>query len=307
MNEKNQTTRREFLTAAAAAGILSLSPRLGVAQRMLPTRAIPGTNEKLPVIGLGSSKAVDEIAAKGPEPLTQVLRTLVGQGGRVVDTWPRNAENDAAFGRVINQPDLKERLFVTMKLTQPGKQVGVDQFRAVQKLYGRKTFDLAQVFSLIDLETHWPTLKALKDEGATRYIGATVSEYRLHDQLEAFVQREKPDFVQVNYSITERRAEDHLLPLLRDRGIGVIINRPFMNGEYFKRLSGKPLPQWAAEFDCESWAQFSLKYILGNPAVTCVLTETTNPEHLKENLGAAFGRFPDEANRRRMREFIETV
>jgi diketogulonate reductase-like aldo/keto reductase len=300
-------TRREFLAMAAAAGVLSLSPRLGSAQEMLPVRTIPGSGEKLPVIGLGSSKVVEEIATKGAEPLERVLRTLVARGGRVVDTWPRNADNDAAFGRVINEPELKNRLFVAMKLTVPGKQAGIDQFRQVQKLYGRETFDLAQIFSLVDLDTHWPTLKDFKAAGAARYIGVTVSDYRLYDQLEAFVRREKPDFAQVNYSITERRAEDRLLPLLRDRGIAVINNRPFMNGDYFGRLAKQRLPEWAADFGCESWAQFSLKYILANPAVTCVLTETTNPQHLEDNFGAAFGRYPDAAERKRMSTFMDAV
>jgi diketogulonate reductase-like aldo/keto reductase len=307
MNDLANMNRREFLALAAAAGVLTMGPRLCEAQQMLPVRTIPVSGEKLPVIGLGSSKVVEEIATKGSEPLAQVLHTLVARGGRVVDTWPRNAENDAAFGRAISQPDLKDRLFVTMKLTKPGKQVGIDQFHDVQKLYGRQTFDLAQVFSLIDLDTHWPTLKDFKAKGEARYIGVTVSEYRLYDQLEAFLKREKPDFAQVNYSITERRAEERMLPMLRDRGVAVINNRPFMNGDYFEKLAGQPVPKWAADFGCESWAQFSLKYILANPAVTCVLTETTNPQHLEDNFGAAFGRYPDAAERKRMSTFIDAV
>ncbi len=308
MKRGTNIDRREFLAMSAAAGIVSLGSRFAAAApQMLPLRAIPASGEKLPVIGLGSSKGVEEIATKGTESLTQVLRTLVAHGGRVVDTWPRNAENDAAFGRVIHQPDLNNRLFVTMKLTKPGKQAGIDQFHEVQKLYGLKTFDLAQVFSLVDLDTHWPVLQDFKAAGATRYIGVTVAEYRLYDKLEAFLQWEKPDFAQVNYSITERQAEERMLPMLRERGVGVIINRPFMNGDYFGKLAGKPLPKWAADFGCESWAQFSLKYILANPAVTCVLTETTNPQHLEDNFGAAFGRYPNPAERERMRAFITSV
>jgi diketogulonate reductase-like aldo/keto reductase len=140
-----------------------------------------------------------------------------------------------------------------------------------------------------------------------RYIGVTVSEPRRHADLESFLKRERPDTTQVNYSITEREAEDRIIPLAADRGVAVIINRPFMNGAYFKRLEGRPLPQWAAEIGCSTWAQFSLKYILSNPRVTVVLTETSNPKHMAENAQAALGPMPDESVRKRMREFIATV
>jgi diketogulonate reductase-like aldo/keto reductase len=166
--------------------------------------------------------------------------------------------------------------------------------------------DLVQVFSLTDLET-WPSLRGWKDAGEARYIGVTVSEPRLHGDLEAFLRRERPDFTQVNYSITERASEERLLPLAADRGVAVLVNRPFMNGTYFKRLEGKPLPPFAAEAGCTTWAQFSLKYILANPAVTCVLTETSNPHHMEENAQTALGTLPDAATRQRMRDFIATV
>ena len=200
-----------------------------------------------------------------------------------------------------------ESLFVTTKIDSTGKEAGIEQFRQTQELYGKQTLDLAQIFSLTDLDTQWPNLKDWKAAGDARYIGVTVSQYGLYEQLEAFLQRETPDFIQVNYSITERRAEERLLPLAADMGLGVLINRPFMNGSYFDRLEGVPLPDWTAEFDCESWAQFSLKYILAHPTVTCVLTETSNPAHMAENAGTAFGGMPDEAAKARMREFIDQV
>lgn len=150
-------------------------------------------------------------------------------------------------------------------------------------------------------------MKAWKEAGEARYIGVTVSEPRLHDALEQFLKRERPDFTQVNYSITERAAEARLLPLAADRGVAVLVNRPFMNGAYFKRLEGRPLPPWAAEFNAATWAQFSLKYILAHPSVTCVLTETSNPHHMEENAATAGGPMPDERLRARMREFIAGV
>ena len=237
----------------------------------------------------------------------QVLRALAAHGGKVVDTWPRTPANDGRFGAVINEPALRDRLFITTKIDRVGKEAGIAQFRETQSLYGRKTIDLVQIFSLTDLETHWPSLRAWKDAGEARYIGVTVSEPRLHGDLEAFLRRERPDFTQVNYSITERASEERLLPLAAERGVAVLVNRPFMNGTYFKRLEGKPLPPWAADAGCKTWAQFSLKYILANPAVTCVLTETSNPHHMEENAQTALGSLPDAATRQRMRDFIATV
>jgi diketogulonate reductase-like aldo/keto reductase len=307
MKRRIMTGRREFLGGVSALGLAAFAPPGAHAQQRLPAREIPTTGEALPVIGLGSSKVVSEIAVEGTEPLAAVLRTLVRRGGSVVDTWPRDPANDAGFGSVVSAPQFADRLFVTMKIDREGKQAGLEQFRETQRLYRRDTFDLAQIFSLTDLATHWPTLIEMKARGAARYIGVTVSEDGLHDRLAGFIERESPDFVQVNYSITERRAEERLLPSLADRGIAVLINRPFMNGAYFDRLEGTPLPEWVREIGCESWAQFSLKYILAHPAVTCVLTETTNPAHMDENIRAAFGELPDAPTRRRMRELIDSV
>jgi diketogulonate reductase-like aldo/keto reductase len=300
-------TRRQFLYSTSALGLAGLGPDLSFAQSALPQRAIPSTGEMLPVIGLGSSKGVSEIAERGTEPLTEVIRTLVAQGGRLVDTWPRNPSNDAGFGTIINLPDLRDSLFVTSKIDQTGREAGVQQFEETLRLYGRDQLDLIQIFSLTDLDTHWPSLREWKERGLARYIGVTVSEERLYDRLEDFLDRESPDFIQVNYSITERNAENRILPLAADRGIAVLINRPFMNGSYFNRLADVALPAWAAEFDCTSWAQFSIKYILANTALTCVLTETSNPVHMAENAMAALGAIPSAEHRDRMRSYIDAV
>lgn len=311
MGERSTTTRREFLAraAAAAAGAsVAGHPALeALAQRGIPERAIPSTGERLPVIGLGSSKVVAEIAANGTEPVANVLRALVAHGGKVVDTWPRDAANDAGFGSVISLPEFAGKLFVTTKVDRAGKEAGTRQFRESLRNYRRDLIDLVQIFSLTDLDTHWPSLEEWKAEGAARYIGVTVAQDSLHGELERFLRREKPDFVQVNYSITERAAEERLLPLAADRGVAVLINRPFMNGAYFARLEGRELPAWARDFGCETWAQFSLKYILANPHFTCVLTETANPRHMEENVLAAAGPLPNERERQRMRELIATV
>lgn len=305
MGDAMTSSRREFLGTVSAVTVLAFAAGRVSAQPRMPARPIPGSAELLPVVGLGSSKPVDMIANEGTAAITAVLRTLVEHGGRVVDTWPRNAENDAGLGEVLSLPDLRDALFVTSKIDRTGREAGIAQFRETQRLYRRDTLDLVQIFSLTDLYTHWPALQALKDAGDARYIGVTVSDARHYEPLERFLAAEQPDFIQVNYSITERDSEQRILPLAADKGIAVMINRPFMNGAYFRRLEEETLPDWAAELDCTSWAQFSLKYILANPNLTCVLTETTNPVHMEENALSAFGRMPDASSLARMRRFID--
>jgi diketogulonate reductase-like aldo/keto reductase len=304
---RHMTSRREFLGATAATIGLSAAGTDVLAQTSMPRRAIPSTGEALPIIGLGSSKVVSEIATRGTGPLAAVLRTLVEHGGTFMDTWPRDPRNDAGVGEVINLPDLRDVLFVTTKVDQVGREAGIAQFRGALENYQRSELDLTQIFSLTDLDTHWPSLREWKEEGLTRYIGVTVSEARRYDQLEAFLARETPDFIQVNYSITERLAEERIIPLASDKGIAIVINRPFMNGAYFDRLEGVSLPSWAEEFECETWAQFSLKYILANPLPTCILTETSNPVHMAENALTASGPTPNEQQRARMRAYIDSV
>jgi diketogulonate reductase-like aldo/keto reductase len=272
----------------------------------MPARPIPGTAETLPIVGFGSTRPVTAIAERGPAPVEAVVRALVEHGGRVVDTWPRSDANDDAFGRILSVPAWRDRLFVTINLEQQGADAGRAHFERTLKLYRRERIDLLNVGSLIDLDTQWPNVRAQKDAGRARFIGVTAAQAGLYDRLEAFLARERPDFVEINYSVTERDAE-RLLPRLADRGIAVLVSRPFMNGAYFERLANVPLPEWAGEFECASWAQFSLQYILANPAVTCVLTETTSAEHMAENALTAFAPVPSEDARGRMRAFIDAA
>lgn len=299
-------SRRDFLALLTALGVSNFAAVRAFAQQTMPLRRIPTSGETLPIIGLGSSKVISEIAQNGTEPVAAILRTLVEHGGRVVDTWPRDPANDSGFGRVIADPALRDKLFVTTKISEAGR-AGVEQVEQSLRSYGRETIDLAQIFSLTDLHTHWPMLQEWKASGRARYIGVTVSQYDLYEELEAFLGRETPDFIQVNYSITERRAEERMLPLAQDRGIAVIINRPFMNGEYFRRLAGVPLPEWTGDLGIHTWAEFSLKYILPHPAITSVLTETSNPVHMAENALAAYGRMPDAATRQRMAAYMDAI
>ena len=300
-------TRRDVLAGIAGLGVSGLGPSATIAQEVMPLRRIPGGELSLPIIGLGSSKPVAQIADRGTGPIADVLRALVANGGRFVDTWPRNASNDAAFGEVINEPDLRDALFIASKIDQTGRAEGIRQFRDTLRLYQRDSIDLLQIFSLTDLDTQWANLKDFREEGAVRYIGVTVATNRLYEPLTRFLEKEQPDFVQINYSISEREAGHRMLPMLQERGIGVIINRPFMNGDLFGKLGDQPVPAWASEFNCNTWAEFCLKYILPHPAITCVLTETSNPAHMAENARAAFGRMPDKAERKRMDELIDSV
>jgi diketogulonate reductase-like aldo/keto reductase len=271
-------TRRELL---ALASLAALAPRASAAQgRSMPTRerSWHGRN--------AADRRFDHATCHRDRRARPRLREAVARrraGGRVIDTWPRSDFNDGAFGEIISAPDLRERLFITINLEQQGAQAGREHFERTLRLYQRERIDLLNVGSLIDLTAQWLNLRAFKDDGRARYIGVTAAQAALYGQLEAFLERERPDFVEINYSVTEREAERRLLPLCADRGIAVLISRPFMNGAYFERLANVPLPDWAAEFECASWAQFSLQYILANPAVTCVLTETTRAEHMAEN------------------------
>jgi diketogulonate reductase-like aldo/keto reductase len=307
MNAKLTTSRRQFLFGITGIGFLNSIPVEVSARDNLPHRRIPRSDESLPVIGIGSTKAVRQIPDAGTAPIESVIRRFLSYGGRVIDTSPRPERIDEDFGRVLNDPDFRDVLFVAAKVKVPGRDEGIAQFRQTQRLFRRETVDLLQIESLVDLETHWPSLREFKESGEARYIGVTVSHEDKYETLESFMRRESPDFIQVNYSPAEYSAEDRLLPLAEDMGIGVLVNGPFMNGDYFDLIEGHELPGWAAEFDCRSWAQFSLKYILSNPTITCVLTETTNPDHMEDNIHAAFGRLPDQNQRQRMKRLIQSL
>jgi diketogulonate reductase-like aldo/keto reductase len=302
----NTMTRRDFVSWAAAVSAFLSHPIQALAQERLPTRPIPVSGEQLAVIGFGSSKAVMQIPEAGTEALAAVLRTLVSYGGSVVDTAPRSEEIEAVFAQLLIEPDLVDELFLAMKINTTDEQVGLEQVRLTQRLLEGRIFDLTQVSSLRGLHAHWPHVREMKEAGQTRYIGVTVSNYEDYEAMESFMTSEALDFVQVNYSVVETLAEERLLPLAQDLGLAVMINGPFMGGDYFHHVRGQQLPPWAAEFDCTSWAQFSLKYILAHSAVGCVLTETVNPQHMQENMETAFGRFPDDATRVRMRELIRS-
>ena len=266
-------------------------------------RPIPSTGELLPVVGLGTSDEFDVAQGENLEPLREVLSLFAALGGTLVDTAPAYGNAESVIGRLLGELDLTKKLFLATKVRTYGEQAGIEQMQTSEFLLNKHPLDLIEVHSLLDVHTQLDNLRRWKDTGRVRYIGVTHSRTSAHDELERLMQKQRLDFVQLNYSFTEPNAEQRLLPLALDKGVAVIANRPFENGALFRRVKGKALPAWAGEFDCKSWAQFSLKYVLSHPAVTCVIPATSNPKHLVDNMGAGVGKLPDENTRRRMREY----
>lgn len=271
------------------------------------TRAIPSTGETVAVIGLGTSDEFSLSPGDDLDPLREVLRRFVALGGTLVDTAPAYGNAEEVIGGLVRDLGIAERLFIATKILARGREAGVAQMKTSERLLNKHPLDLIQVHSLVDVETQLENLRSWKEAGHLRYIGITHSRASAFDDLERLLRTEKLDFVQLNYSFTEPDAEQRLLPLAADKGIAVIVNRPFENGALFRKVKGKPLPNWAGDFDCGSWAQFSLKYIISHPAVTCVIPATSNPRHLVDNMGAGMGRLPNERTRRRMRELAASL
>ena len=291
-------TLRVFGTTAAGA-LLGASGAGASPEPM--RRAIPSTGERIPVIGLGTWSTFD-VGSSAAEraPLEEVLARFVERGGRVVDSSPMYGRSEEVVGAVAAKQGLRDRLFLATKVWTRGKEAGLRQIEASERLLGTKRLDLLQVHNLLDLPTHLATLRALKDAGRVRYIGVTHYTASAYPEVERVLLREKLDFLQVNYSLAERKADGRILPLAREKGVAVLVNRPFAGGEALKRVLSRPLPAWAEAFDCTSWPQFFLKWILANPAVTCAIPATSKRAHLDDDLDAALGRLPDEKLRRRM-------
>lgn len=301
------TDRRTFLAqlaATAALGSAHLTAGASVAAASGPgkllTRAIPSSGEALPVIGLGTSRTFD--VAEEPatlRPLAEVVRTLFDGGGTLIDSSPMYGKAEAVTGRLLR--DLGQpRAFAATKVWADGREAGFRQMEESLRLLGVPRMDLMQVHNLRDWRTHLATLREWKESGRIRYIGITTSRKGQYEEFAAVMRAERLDFVQLNYSLGEREAEQVLLPLARDRGMAVLVNRPYMRAELFSRVRGKALPAWAAEFDCTSWGQFFMKFIVAHPAVTCVIPATTSVANMRDNLAGGTGRLPDEALRQRM-------
>jgi aryl-alcohol dehydrogenase-like predicted oxidoreductase len=302
-------TRRVWLKTAAgcaALAAMSTSP-LAQAEAMLK-RSIPRTKEQLPVVGVGTWQTFD-VATDAPEraELKEVLKLLVEAGGSVVDSSPMYGRSERVAGDLAAELKLRDKLFFATKVWTSGRDAGARQMQDSLRLMRTQRMDLMQVHNLLDVSTHAKTLREWKDAGRIRYAGITHYHAGAYGELEKLIRTKQWDFVQFNYSMAEREAEQRLLPVCAEMGVAVIVNRPFSFGGLFPRVKGKALPAWAAEFDCASWAQYFLKYLLGHPAVSCVIPGTQRVSHLKDNVRAGMGRLPDAALRKRMVEYLETL
>ncbi len=305
---RNNMTRRDATRVmAGAAASLVMAPSLRAqANASLLQRAIPSSGEMLPVIGLGTSGVFNEASSERAS-LEQVVTTLVKIGGKLVDTAPAYGQAETVTGEIAAKLKLHDKLFLATKVGATGKAEGVQQMERSLELLGKKPLDLIQVHNLTDWETQLGTLQEWKKQGRIRYIGITASRMSAHADIARVLEKERVDFVQINYSLMEREAEERVLPLAKERGVAVLVNRPFGRGDLFGRVREKPLPEWAAEIDCKSWAQFFLKWIAAHSAVTCVIPATSKPHHMEDNLQAGLGRMPDEKTRRRMVEAMSAI
>lgn len=299
------TSRRTVLRLVAGIGALAAMSAAGpggaAAAPPIARRPIPRSGEALPVVGVGTWQTFDVGEAPAERaPLGEVLAALVAQGGRLVDSSPMYGRSEAVVGELAVALGLQEALFYATKVWTSGRAEGMRQMEASFRRMRVARMDLMQIHNLVDWPTHTVTLKAWKAEGKVRYVGITHYHEGAYGELERLLRTGDYDFVQLNYSLGERAADARLLPLARETGAAVIVNRPFVEGALFRRARGKPLPAWAAEIDCASWAQVFLKWILGHPAVTCVIPGTANPRHLVDNMGAGRGRLPDAALRARI-------
>lgn len=271
-------------------------------------RAIPSSGEKLPVIGLGTWQVFDvDLTPEKEKQLGEVVSLFVNLGGRVIDSSPMYGRSEEVIGALAKKLGLHDKLFLTTKVWTRGKQAGLDSMERSTSRLQTKRLDLMQVHNLVDVETQLATMRDWKAQGRFRYIGVTHYNESAFSEVEKVLQKEKVDFLQINYSIMEREAEKRILPLAQDRQVAVIANRPFGGGDLFSHVRATPLPQWASEFDCRSWAQFFLKWIIAHPAVTCAIPATNKPDHLRDNLQAGTGRLPDVKMRQRMVDLVSSI
>lgn len=302
--------RRQLLKALVALGISGpLLPGLvQAAGDKVITKPIPSSGEALPVIGVGSARTFDALGDEAlMQRLQQVMQAFFDHHGALVDSSPMYGSAEAVIGRLLSGATNTDQLFSATKVWIDGRQAGIDQMENSRALWGIKRFDLMQIHNLVDWKTHLKTINAMKAEGKLRYTGITTSHGRDHDELEDILKNHKFDFVQFSYNIDNRTVEDRLLPIAQDRGIAVIINRAYQKGALFRRIKGKPLPEWAKEVGINSWGQYFLKFVVSHPAVSCAIPATTKVKHMVDNMGAQTGKLPDNNMRKEMIRYYESM
>ncbi len=299
--------RREFLAGSAALAASSSLAGSAFAQESMISREIPGTGERLPAIGLGAPDIFINWPPEGRDLPRAVLQAMVDQGGRLLDTPAFFRPDVPVVGELLSEMGLQDQLFLSGKITVNTKEAGIRHLERTVANLNKQPMDLLLIHNMRNLDEHWATLRDWKEAGRVRYIGVSLTRNSDYVEMERFMRAERPDFIMTGYSIHHPLAEDTTLPLAADLGIAVLIVEAFKateDGGIFPIVAGKPLPPWAADFDIESWAQYSLKYILSNPAVTAIVTETRQVRHVIDNMRGGYGRLPDESTRRRMSEYL---
>lgn len=310
-----QVNRRKFLQQSATLAAATSLPLGAFAQHAMPVgdivkRYIPGTHEALPVVGLGAPAIFTNYPEEGGKELSHsVLKTFMDAGGRLCDTNPFFRPNDPVFGEIMTEMgNLQDDLFLTAKITVPGKEAGIAHLNRSLNALRKDPIDLAMVHNMNDMSNNWGTMKDFKAEGRARYIGVSLTRNTDYTALTDFMKAETPDVVMTGFSITQQGpAEQDVMAIAQDLGIAVIAVEPFKaldDGAFFSMVSGVEIPEFAKEIGIESWAQYSLKWILGEPAMTAVVMETSTPRHVVDNLTAAYGEFPDQATRKKMSDFL---
>lgn len=274
----------------------------------LIVRAIPSSGEKLPAIGMGTWLTFDAGNSEGRrKDLREVLRIFNKNGGKLIDSSPMYGSSEKVAGDLMADLNIRKDTFVATKVWTTGEADGIAQMQqSIQKMQAG-VIDLMQVHNLVDAHTHFPTLRKWKAAGKIRYIGITHYQVGAYPELMKFIKEENPDFVQFNFNIRVREAEQRLLPFCKDNGIAVINNRPLDGGDLFRHVNEKPMPAWANDYGIQNWAQYFLKYIISHPSVTCAIPATSKPAHMAENMGAAYGPLPNEATRKKMVDYFEKL
>ena len=302
--------RRDLLAIGFAATAAPVFGRNNaIAAETMIARSIPSSGEAMPVIGLGTWQVFDVGGdEKTRQPLRQVLKNLTDAGGRMIDSSPMYGRAEEVTGDLVAEMGLRPRVFLATKVWTSGREASIAQMRRSAERMKSPVLDLIQIHNLLDWRTHLATLRQMKAAGQVRYIGITHYTTGSLAELARILESEPGiDFVQFGYSLATREAEQRLLPVAAARRVATIVNQPFETGGMFRRVHGRALPEWAAEFDCTSWAQLFLKYILAEPAVTCVIPATANPEHMADDIKAGFGRLPDPQQREQIRRFWDSL
>jgi len=303
-----QLSRRTFLGSLGVAATMPAFAQDRAATGPILTRPIPSSGEQIPAIGLGTwitfNVGNDERLRAAR---TRVMQAFFDRGGKLIDSSPMYGSSEGMIGYGLARIQNRSALFSASKVWTMFKPLGVNQMENSRKLWGIQRFDLMQIHNLLDWDTHLETLKAMKAEGRVRYIGVTTSQGWRHGDLEKIMRSEPIDFVQFTYNVVDRDVEERLLPLAAERRLAVIINRPFQEGVLIERMMRHPLPPWASEIDCTTWAQFLLKFVISHPAVTCAIPATRRVDHMEENMAALRGRMPDARMRQRMARHAANV